>query len=88
MVASHYTHKVSWIKQLLSHVDWEARESIARLLGIVSSALPMPASSVVISELTSSISTHKSRFEYFFFNFLSHFNNIPSTRILFFYCQV
>ncbi|XP_028798613.1 proteasome adapter and scaffold protein ECM29 [Neltuma alba] len=64
MVASHYAQKVSWIKQLLSHVDSDTREAIARLLGIVSSALPLPASSDVISELTSAIgSTHKSRFE-------------------------
>ncbi|KAF7815581.1 proteasome-associated protein ECM29-like protein [Senna tora] len=64
VVASHYAPKVSWIKKLLSHVDWDTRESMARLLGIVSSALPMPASCAFISELTSSISsTHKSRFE-------------------------
>ncbi|KAK7243847.1 hypothetical protein RIF29_38659 [Crotalaria pallida] len=39
-------------------------ESIARLLGIVSSALPIHTSSVVISELTSLFGqTHKPRFE-------------------------
>ncbi|CAJ1971241.1 unnamed protein product [Sphenostylis stenocarpa] len=42
VVASHFAAKVSWLKQLLSHVDWDTRESIARLLGIVSSALPIP----------------------------------------------
>lgn len=65
MVASHYAQKVSWIKQLLSHVDSDTRECFARLLGIVSSALPLPESSGVISELTSAVgSTHKSRCEY------------------------
>ncbi|KAI9114257.1 hypothetical protein K1719_014907 [Acacia pycnantha] len=64
MIASHYAQKVSWIKQLLSHVDSDTRESFARLLGIVSSALPLLESSDVISELTSAIrSTHKPRFE-------------------------
>lgn len=64
VVASHYALKVSWLKQLLSHVDWDTRESIACLLGIVSSALPLPATSDIISELTSIFSqTHKSRFE-------------------------
>ncbi|XP_027329154.1 proteasome adapter and scaffold protein ECM29 [Abrus precatorius] len=61
VVASHYALKVSWLKQLLSHVDWDTRESIARIFGIVSSALPIPD---VMSELTSLFSqTHKSRFE-------------------------
>ncbi|XP_057441454.1 uncharacterized protein LOC130733331 isoform X2 [Lotus japonicus] len=64
VVASHYALKVSWLKQLLSHVDWDTRESIARLLGIVSSALPIPALSDVISDLTSFFSqTNKLRFE-------------------------
>ncbi|KAK7276642.1 hypothetical protein RIF29_17785 [Crotalaria pallida] len=64
VVALHYALKVSWLKQLLSHVDWDTRESIARLLGIVSSALPIHTSSAVISELTSLFGqTHKPRFE-------------------------
>ncbi|OIW02801.1 hypothetical protein TanjilG_29577 [Lupinus angustifolius] len=64
VVASHYALKVSWLKQLLSHVDWDTRESIARLLGIVSSALPIPTSSAVITELISLFrQTHKPRFE-------------------------
>ncbi|CAL5190433.1 unnamed protein product [Lathyrus oleraceus] len=65
VVASHYALKVSWLKQLLlNHVDWDTRESIACLLGIVSSALPLPGTSDVISELTSIFSqTHKPRFE-------------------------
>ncbi|KAE9606271.1 putative proteasome component Ecm29 [Lupinus albus] len=64
VVASHYAVKVSWLKQLLSHVDWDTRESIARLLGIVSSALPIPTSSALITELISLFrQTHKPRFE-------------------------
>ncbi|KAJ7960514.1 Proteasome-associated ECM29-like protein [Quillaja saponaria] len=64
MVASHYAQKVSWLKQLLNHVNWDTRESAARLLGIASSALPAPTSSVVICDLISLISkTHKPRFE-------------------------
>ena len=71
VVASHYALKVSWLKQLLlNHVDWDTRESIACLLGIVSSALPLPATSDVISELTSIFSqTHKPRFENWCCNF-------------------
>ncbi|ESW13516.1 hypothetical protein PHAVU_008G203200 [Phaseolus vulgaris] len=61
VLASHFAQKVSWLKKLLSHVDLETRESIARILGIVSSALSIPD---VISELTSLFSqTLKSRFE-------------------------
>nr|KYP73231.1 Proteasome-associated protein ECM29 isogeny [Cajanus cajan] len=61
VIASHFALKVSWLKQLLNHVDWDTRESFARLLGIVSSALPTPD---VMSELTSLFSqTQKSRFE-------------------------
>ncbi|KAL2316898.1 hypothetical protein Fmac_030774 [Flemingia macrophylla] len=61
VVATHLSLKVSWLKQLLNHVDWDTRESFARLLGIVSSALPIPD---VTSELTSLFSqTNKSRFE-------------------------
>ncbi|KAI4308224.1 hypothetical protein L6164_031321 [Bauhinia variegata] len=64
MVASHYALKASWLKQLLSHMDWNTRESIARLLGIVSSALSIATSSALISELTSLVSkTPKPRFE-------------------------
>ncbi|RYR45699.1 hypothetical protein Ahy_A07g031502 isoform A [Arachis hypogaea] len=64
VLASHYAPKVSWLKQLLSHVDWDTREFVARLLGIVSSGLPVATSSAIVSELTSLFSqTHKSRFE-------------------------
>lgn len=63
MIASHYARKVPWIKQLLSHVDLDTRESAARLLGIASSNLPIDASSAIISELIASVSgTQKLRF--------------------------
>ncbi|PON59552.1 Proteasome component Ecm [Trema orientale] len=64
MIASRYAQKVSWIKQLLSHVDLDTRESAARLLGIASSTLPIAASSAIISELIASVSgIQKLRFE-------------------------
>eukprot|EP00257_Ricinus_communis_P019881 XP_015578984.1 proteasome adapter and scaffold protein ECM29 [Ricinus communis] len=64
MIASHYASKISWLKQLLSHVDLDTRESSARLLGISCSALTSPASSNLICELLSSISgTNNLRFE-------------------------
>ncbi|KAK0586589.1 hypothetical protein LWI29_009245 [Acer saccharum] len=64
MIASHYALKVSWLKQLLNHVDLDTRESVARLLGMASSALSSTTSSALIDELVSAISgTHKLRFE-------------------------
>ncbi|MED6171999.1 hypothetical protein PIB30_046081, partial [Stylosanthes scabra] len=64
VLASHYVPKVSWLKQLLSHVDWDTRECVARLLGIVSSGLPVATSAAIVSELSSLFSqTHKPRFE-------------------------
>ncbi|KAG8388927.1 hypothetical protein BUALT_Bualt02G0176200 [Buddleja alternifolia] len=64
MIASRYAEKVLWIKQYLSHLDYDTREAMARLLGIASSALSISSSSELISELISSISgTQKLRFE-------------------------
>ncbi|XP_050897841.1 uncharacterized protein LOC127104718 [Lathyrus oleraceus] len=68
VVASHYALKVPWLKQLLlNHVDWNTRESIACLLGIVSSALPLLSSCYLLSSMVSSpyhiSQTHKPRFE-------------------------
>ncbi|GAB4835308.1 hypothetical protein Ancab_000217 [Ancistrocladus abbreviatus] len=64
MVASRYASKISWLKQLLAHVDLDTRESMARLLGIASSALPMSASVSLIGELVSLVTgTNKLRFE-------------------------
>ncbi|KAJ9146595.1 hypothetical protein P3X46_028837 [Hevea brasiliensis] len=64
MIASHYGSRISWLKQLLSHVDLDTRESSARLLGIACSALPSPASSDLIYEMLSLVSvTNNLRFE-------------------------
>ncbi|KAF4378493.1 hypothetical protein G4B88_027553 [Cannabis sativa] len=64
MIATRYALKVSWIRQLLSHVDLDTRESAARLLGIASSTLPVATSSTIISELVASIrGVQKLRFE-------------------------
>ncbi|XP_021604828.1 proteasome adapter and scaffold protein ECM29 isoform X2 [Manihot esculenta] len=64
MIASHYGSRISWLKQLLSHVDIDTRESSARLLGIACSALPSTTSSDLICEILSSISgTNNLRFE-------------------------
>ncbi|KAL9260866.1 Proteasome adapter and scaffold protein ECM29-like protein [Drosera capensis] len=64
IVESRYASKISWLRQLLGHVDLDTRESVARLLGMASSALPVSASFSIISELSSSVSgTNKSRFE-------------------------
>lgn len=63
MIASRYAEKVLWLKQYLSHVDYDTRESMARLLGIASSALPIPVASELLSEVISSIGgTQKLRF--------------------------
>ncbi|KAL5994756.1 hypothetical protein ACLOJK_024810 [Asimina triloba] len=51
MMASRYAERISWLKQLLGHVDSETRESAARLFGIACSALSSSAASVLISEL-------------------------------------
>lgn len=64
MLASRYASKLSWLRQLLGHVDLDTRESAARLLGIASSACPVSVSSSLISELTTSLSgSQKMRFE-------------------------
>lgn len=53
MIASHYSQRVIWLKQLLSHMDWDTREAVARLLGIASTPLPSATSTALISELVS-----------------------------------
>lgn len=63
MVASRYALRIVWLKQLLGHVDFDTRESIARLLGISSCALPLSALSDLIAELISSLGGSKLRFE-------------------------
>ncbi|XP_071911777.1 uncharacterized protein [Coffea arabica] len=64
VISSRYVNKVLWLKQLLGHLDFGTRESIAQLLGVASSALPVSASSDLISELISSVGGMlKPRFE-------------------------
>ncbi|CAL1403597.1 unnamed protein product [Linum trigynum] len=64
MMALRYAHRISWLRQFLSHIDLDTRESVARLLGIASSALPIGTSSDLIQELLSSISkSNNMRFE-------------------------
>ncbi|KAA8544630.1 hypothetical protein F0562_022642 [Nyssa sinensis] len=64
MLAPRFAVKISWLKKLLDHVDFNTRESIARLLGMASHALPISASSDLLSELISSIGeARKLRFE-------------------------
>ncbi|XP_044479857.1 proteasome adapter and scaffold protein ECM29-like [Mangifera indica] len=64
IIASHYAPRISWLKQLLSHMDLDTRQSVARLLGIASSALPSSESVGLIGELVSLINgTDNLRFE-------------------------
>lgn len=64
MIASHYSQRVIWLKQLLNHVDWDTREAVARLLGIASTALSSATSAALTSELVSKITEmQKLRFE-------------------------
>uniref|UniRef100_A0A3B6MN47 Ecm29 proteasome adaptor and scaffold n=1 Tax=Triticum aestivum TaxID=4565 RepID=A0A3B6MN47_WHEAT len=64
LVSSRYANRLHWLRTLLSHVDSDARESAARLLGIASSALSSSAALNLLSELTSALDpNHPSRFE-------------------------
>ncbi|XP_058196346.1 uncharacterized protein LOC131312529 isoform X1 [Rhododendron vialii] len=64
MIASRYATKISWLKQLLSHMDIDTRESVARLLGIASGALSISALPDLIGELISPVAgSQKLRFE-------------------------
>lgn len=65
VIVPHYANKLPWLKQLLSHVDIDTRETAARLLGMASSGLPTTAASALIEELVNSISdSRKIRFDY------------------------
>ncbi|KAF8009272.1 hypothetical protein BT93_J0307 [Corymbia citriodora subsp. variegata] len=65
VIVPHYANKLPWLKQLLSHVDIDTRETAARLLGMASSGLPTTAASALINELVFSISdSRKIRFDY------------------------
>lgn len=62
MIASRYAQKVLWLKKYLGHLDYDTRESMARLLGIASSALTITASTELITEVSSIGGTQKLRF--------------------------
>uniref|UniRef100_A0A1D1XKS2 Proteasome-associated protein ECM29 n=1 Tax=Anthurium amnicola TaxID=1678845 RepID=A0A1D1XKS2_9ARAE len=55
LLASHYGKRISWLKQLLGHIDADTRESASRLLGIACSAISTDVMSTLIGELLSSI---------------------------------
>lgn len=56
MIAARYADKVPWLKQYLGHIDFDTRESVSRLLGIASCALPLDTLSNVVQDLISSVS--------------------------------
>ncbi|KZV44445.1 hypothetical protein F511_19346 [Dorcoceras hygrometricum] len=64
MIAHHYSRKVPWLKQFWSHLDYETREAMGRLLGMASSALPLPSLTELIDEIILSLGgAQKLRFE-------------------------
>ncbi|XP_019163794.1 PREDICTED: proteasome-associated protein ECM29 homolog isoform X2 [Ipomoea nil] len=64
VIATRYADKVSWLKKYLGHIDFDTRESISRLLGIASCALPLDTLSNLVQDLISSVSAApKLRFE-------------------------
>lgn len=65
VISKHYASRISWVKNFLSHIDIDTRESAARLLGIASSALTTSASSALIEELLTSVNgIHNLRYKY------------------------
>lgn len=64
MIADHYSKKVPWLKQFWNHLDYDTREAMARLLGMASSALPVPSLTELIDEIILSLGgAQKLRFE-------------------------
>lgn len=59
-----YADRIQWLKDLLGHVDSDAREAASRLLGIASSALSSSAALTLLSEFTSTLNQNRpSRYE-------------------------
>lgn len=56
-----YCNRIQWLRQFLGHVDSMTRETVARLLGIVSSGLSTPAAVDLLQDLRSTF--QKGRFE-------------------------
>ncbi|KAG8089149.1 hypothetical protein GUJ93_ZPchr0011g27896 [Zizania palustris] len=64
LVSSRYANRLHWLRNLLGHVDSDAREAVSRLLGITSLSLSSTAASNLLSELTSIFDQNcPSRFE-------------------------
>lgn len=64
LISSRYAGRISWLKQLLGHVDSNTRESAARLLGISCSSLSSTSAADLICELVAMIcGPRKLRFE-------------------------
>ncbi|PAN15915.1 hypothetical protein PAHAL_3G020000 [Panicum hallii] len=64
LVSLRYADRIQWLRGLLAHVDSDAREAAARLLGIASSALSSSAALTLLSEFTSTLNQNRpTRFE-------------------------
>ncbi|CAA6669169.1 unnamed protein product [Spirodela intermedia] len=55
LVASRYAERISWLKQLVGHVDYETRESASRLLGITCSIVPTDVVSNLVGDFLLSV---------------------------------
>ncbi|KAL6906048.1 hypothetical protein ACP4OV_003649 [Aristida adscensionis] len=64
LVSLRYADRILWLRNLLGHVDSDAREAASRLLGVASAALSSSAALHLLSELTSTLDQSRpSRFE-------------------------
>ncbi|KAG9454895.1 hypothetical protein H6P81_007799 [Aristolochia fimbriata] len=64
LIASRYMSRVGWLKKLLQHVDFDTRESAAKLLGITCSVLSSSGAASLLSEFVSTIGgNQRLRFE-------------------------
>lgn len=55
MVASRYVERISWLKQLMGHVDYDTRESASRLLGMTCSVASTDVVSTLVGDFILSI---------------------------------
>lgn len=62
--AEFYLERIRWLRQFIGHIDMSTRETVARLLGIVSSGLPTSTTVVLLEDLRVTFHAgQKSRFE-------------------------
>lgn len=54
-MASRYAGRIAWLRQLLSHVDSDTRESASRLMGMACFALSTSDRAALLSDLISDI---------------------------------